>query len=796
MKIRTKLFINSGLYLGLTVLFAIIFHFHSLEIEKQIALDTTAKQLVAETTDLITVGEEYIVYRYERAIMQWDAKFSSTMEILEKISKAEPTDTIGTNLNLLNESFNMVKSIPKEPIGVDRDESILRQEQIFGQMRVLSREIITDALAISEDASGRVGKFVHASQVTIQVLFAILLLVTTLVSYLMLKSITTPLLNLVKHAELIQGGDLKRKINSREDPGRVNRDEVSKLSYAFESMTQKLIKSIERLESEVVERKRAEAELQKAHDNLETRIAERVRELADTQKLFEAVINQSPIPMAIATPEGDLKIYNEACCEQLGFDDEPSIKPGINLFNIKQPWKDYDSEGNLVPVQELPLALALQGKTTNDLEIKVVRKDGTERWEIVNAAPIYDVAGNLIAGFVAFPDITKRKQAELEHSKLQEQLQQAIKMQAVGTLAGGIAHEFNNLLGVIMGCTDMARDEVPKDSFAKAQLDTVMTASYRVKDLIKQILTFSRQAQQKRVSVTLCPLIKESLKLIQSSIPSSIEVKDNVDSFCDNVFADPTEVQQIIMNLSSNAVWALKEQGVIEITMHQVQLTPQEASSLGISAKNYLKLSFSDSGQGMDEVTKARIFDPFFTLKDVGEGTGMGLSIVYAIMESYRGAISVDSEPDKGSTFQLYFPVTDEAAEDKQEQVEDIPRGKERILLVDDDKTYAEMCEKMISRLGYDVDLELDSIQALETFKTSPDRYDLVISDQVMPGLSGGDFAQKIRSVKPGIPIIICTGYSTQMDEVKADILGINAFAYKPVEKKFIAGLIRNVLDI
>ncbi|MCK5517634.1 MAG: transporter substrate-binding domain-containing protein, partial [Desulfobulbaceae bacterium] len=333
--------------------------------------------------------------------------------------------------------------------------------------------------------------------------------------------------------------------------------------------------------------------------------------------------------------------------------------------------------------------------------------------------------------------IVEQKRAEKEQVKLEIQLRQAIKMQAVGTLAGGIAHEFNNLLGVIIGCTDMARDEVPKGSFAETQLDKVLKACDRVQILVRKILSFSRQGQQKIIVAQLYPQIKESLKLIRSSIPSSVEIHTDIDTFEGATLVDPTEIQQIIMNLCSNAVWAMEEKGTIELTMRQVQLNSRQATLLGITKDSYIQFSFADSGQGMDIETQSRIFEPFYTRKEVGHGTGMGLAIVYAIMESYQGAITVESEVGKGTTFHLYFPVSDEPVVEEQEQAGKIPTGNERILLVDDEENYARMLAMMIGRLGYDVDLKTHSPEALESFQAAPDSYDLLITDQIMPQLSG-----------------------------------------------------------
>ncbi len=458
-------------------------------------------------------------------------------------------------------------------------------------------------------------------------------------------------------------------------------------------------------------------------------------------------------------------------------------------FRTPIKWQEIIHPDDLDIVKDRMDKLYLKGQISKD-EYRIKSKNGDWIWIRDYGEPVWNTTKDQIERiYGAAQVITESKQ-------LDEQLKQSQKMQAIGTLAGGIAHEFNNLLGIIMGCTDMARDEVLQDSFAMAQLDNVMKASYRVKDLVKQILTFSHQSQQKKSPLNPCLLLKESLKLIQSSIPSSVNIKTNIATSCGNALVDPTEFQQIIMNLCSNAVWAMKEKGTIEVNLSQIHFDVKHATELGLSEGKHVELLFIDNGQGMDSATKSRIFDPFFTLKKVGEGTGMGLSIVYSIMESYGGTITVESKVGKGATFHLYFPVTDQFATEKTEHVSEIPRGTERILFVDDDEMFAEMGLKMISSLGYNVELMLDSKKALETFTNSPDNYDLIITDQIMPNLSGDELMKEIRGIRPNIPIILCTGYSTQMNEKKAKTLGINAFAFKPFARKDIAKLIRKVLDV
>ncbi len=500
------------------------------------------------------------------------------------------------------------------------------------------------------------------------------------------------------------------------------------------------------------------------------------------EKEFEDLFNLSQDLMCISSLDGEIFKVNPSWEKTLGYTSAEIIELG---------WKKLVHPADLEPVDK-KIEKQLKGEPVLDFVNRYRCKDGTYRTLEWKSFPSED--GKVYA---TARDITERKKVEEEKIKLEEQLRQAIKMQAVGTLAGGIAHEFNNLLGVIMGCADMARDEIDKGSFARIQLDKVMEASHRVKDLVKQILTFSRKSQQNKISVDFCSLVKESIKLIQSSIPSSVRITISIDSACGNVTVDPTEVQQIILNLCSNAVCAMNERGELSIRLTKVHLVNHdELISKGLTAGNYAKLSFSDTGCGMDQATCSQIFDPFFTTKEVGQGTGMGLSIVYGIIESYSGIITVESEVGKGATFHLYFPVRKKLAAEKYLKIETIPKGNERILFVDDEEMYGDMGKDMLTHLGYEVILKKSSSSALEVFKAAPDNYDIIITDQVMPDLSGDELAKEIRLIRTDMPIILCTGYSSQMDPEKASILGVNAFVFKPFAKLEIAKLIRKVLDV
>ncbi len=332
------------------------------------------------------------------------------------------------------------------------------------------------------------------------------------------------------------------------------------------------------------------------------------KRLAESQKLLGAVIEQSPIPMVIAMPSGEMT-YNQACADQLRFEDEPTIKPGINLFDMKQPWKDYDTAGNLMPTEDLPLALALQGKTTKDLEIRVVRKDGSERWEIVNGAPIYDDEGKLIAGFVAFPDITKRKQME-------EQLRQAHKMEAIGTLAGGIAHDFNNILGSILGFTELALEKTDESEKNHRYLSQVHVAALRAKGLVSQLLSFSRQSENIMKPIEVAPILIEAMKLIRSTVPANIQIETNINANDCLINANPTNLHQVIMNLCSNAASSMEDSdGCLEVTLDSYELEDRELQKLSLSPGTHVRLTVSDNGPGITSDNLARIFDPFLLPK-------------------------------------------------------------------------------------------------------------------------------------------------------------------------------------
>ena len=393
--------------------------------------------------------------------------------------------------------------------------------------------------------------------------------------------------------------------------------------------------------------------------------------------------------------------------------------------------------------------------------------------------------------------IIEGMRAEEEHEKLNAQLQQARKMEAIGTLAGGIAHDFNNILGAILGYAEMAYEDSLVGTVNPGDLDHVLQAGNRAKDLVKQILAFSRQAETLRIPLRPAALIKESVKLLRSSIPSTIDIRQDIDAEADLVLADPTQIHQILMNLCTNAYHAMEETGgVLTISLKNKMLSRPESDSYpSVQPGAFVHLSVSDTGQGVSPEIRERIFDPYFTTKEVGKGTGMGLAIVHGIVQRYGGFIDCRSVIGEGTVFNVNLPVLAEVSLPEAATDLIIPVGRESILFVDDEEILAEMAQSMLTRLGYTVTVRTTSLETLATFENQPDAFDLVITDQTMPGMTGLDLARRMLLIRPDLPIILCTGYSSQVSEEQARSAGIRGFALKPMAKADLAALIRKVLD-
>lgn len=417
--------------------------------------------------------------------------------------------------------------------------------------------------------------------------------------------------------------------------------------------------------------------------------------------------------------------------------------------------------------------------------------DSGRRYMDISYHPIYDADKHVSGVVISERDISKRK-------RLEDQLKQTQKMEAIGTLAGGIAHDFNNILSAIIGFGEMIEMfDVNENSRLGTRLEYILKGAYRAKDLIDQILTFSRHSDQEKKPLRLSPILKEALYLLRASIPSTIRIKEAIDCPNDVTMANPTQMHQILMNLCTNAAQAMETGGgTLTVGLCPCKLEKQDAAlDAGLNPGACIQLSISDNGSGIEPDGIERIFEPFYTTKKPGEGTGMGLAVVHGIVNDHHGIIKVESKMGEGTTFHVLLPGLDVEPETaRTTSALSLPAGKGNILFVDDEKPLVTYSKEILEYLGYGVEAQTSSVEALETFLADPDRFDLVITDQTMPDLEGFDLAERIHSVRPDMPIVLCTGFSSPGTEETAAQRGIRLFVKKPVGPRQLADIVNRIL--
>lgn len=421
---------------------------------------------------------------------------------------------------------------------------------------------------------------------------------------------------------------------------------------------------------------------------------------------------------------------------------------------------------------------------------KLIKHSSLGKTFEVQASPLLDKQDKIIQWVYVAKDVT-------EILKMEQELRQAQKMEAIGTLAGGIAHDFNNILTAIIGYAEMATDDLPVDSRARSDIAQVLMAGERARQLVKQILTFSRKNEDDTQPLRMRLVVKEAMKMLRASLPSTIEIQTELDGGDATVLADPTAIHQVVVNLCTNAAHALANQkGKIEVSLHEEDFAEIPQPEIWhADPGSFLLLTVTDNGQGMDQQTKDRIFEPYYTTKERGKGTGLGLSLVHGIIQQYHGFITIDSSPGEGTIFKVALPCLEEKEVALSPQGNgQLPGGKESILIVDDEQPIGLLLSIMLKRLGYTVTTFDNSETAWQAFAENPQHFDLVLTDLTMPGLTGLDLAHMIHEKQPAIPIILISGQFGNLDQAQLESAGIRETLTKPVSKEILATAIRNVL--
>jgi PAS domain S-box-containing protein len=486
--------------------------------------------------------------------------------------------------------------------------------------------------------------------------------------------------------------------------------------------------------------------------------------------------------------EGNLTFINESICSITGDAREEVIGSNCRRFLEAEVFQQICSDVKAVHKTE---------EHTEIGDVTIMTKDGSQRSIELSIYGIRDQSGSPTGFRGVVRDVTERLKEEKERQRLEGQLYQLQKMEAIATLAGGIAHDFNNVLGVILGYTDLLLLDARGDANLCSQLNEVMNAAKRARDLTRQILTFSRQAEPELRPVRITGIVEETVRFLRASVPTTVEIRHRIETAADIVSCDPTKIYQVVMNLGTNAAHAMsKHGGVLEISLNSLDILPKDLSEHpGLNPGHYVKLTVSDTGHGMDRATMERIFEPYYTTKAVGEGTGLGLAVALGVVKGHGGTITVHSEPGRGTTFEVYLPRLEASVAADSETAEPLVRAHGRVLLVDDEEALANLNGQILEHLGYEVTVATSSITAYEIFSADPDRFDLIITDMTMPRMTGMDLAVKLNQVRPDVPIILCTGFSELITEENLRTCGVREIIMKPFLIHDLARVIGKALE-
>ena len=497
--------------------------------------------------------------------------------------------------------------------------------------------------------------------------------------------------------------------------------------------------------------------------------------LQENRKRLKMVVDNLPVALGRLYPDGTIDFLDNKIEDLTGFAPK-DFSPG------GRPFSEVILEDDQEPTRKAFLH-ALGTDHTYVRQYRAKTKDGRVIWLQESGQINCDSQGRALYTDIVLLDITERKQAEEMRPQFEAQLRQAQRMDAIGSLAGGIAHDFNNILGVMLGYTEMALMGLKEDDGLKRRLQQVLKAGKRGKELVAQILSFSRPSPQERRPVRMNGIVKEALNMLRATLPATIELKMRLEDDQDTILGDPTQMHQVIINLCANAAHAMKDKGgVLDISVRPVTLDAKAAAQFhGLSAGPHIRVSVKDSGHGMDRDTMEKIFDPFFTTKKMEEGTGMGLAVVHGIIKAHGGAITVQSKVGRGSEFQIYLPRVEASELPGGPEAPAVENGQESLLFVDDEEWLVDMWKEILESLGYRMTVTTKPLEALQMFKEKPQDFDLVIADQTMPQMTGLELAQELLALRPELPIILVTGFSQVVTPEKAKAAGVREYIMKPL---------------
>ncbi len=509
-------------------------------------------------------------------------------------------------------------------------------------------------------------------------------------------------------------------------------------------------------------------------------------EAEENEKKFSLIFNSTSDGILLVDPDTGAIVLSNATAQKM-FGYLPEEMNQLHLNTLVSPGEETPAMAGLI-----------LGNGSDKSTLRAISLEANDKRTMVcdiNAS-LVDIEGKTFI-LALLRDITELVTMEKEKEEIKAQLDHSRKMEAMGTLAGGIAHDFNNILSGIFGYSQLAQAHISNPEKAKQDIDQILKAAKKAADLIQQILTFSRKSSHHKQVLPIFMVVKEALKLLRSSLPATIEIRDEIRSKA-LVMADPINIHQVVINLCTNAHHAMGDTGgTLTVKLVEKSIPGQDPAVAPLSPGNYLELMVSDTGHGMDQQTLDRIFEPYFTTKRMGRGTGLGLALVHSIVEDHQGHIVARSEPGKGTSFHVFIPVTGKAgaAHGKDQEEESVPKGTERLLIVDDEPSLARIAQTFFREQGYSVTTANNGVQALERFKSDPHGFDLVVTDMTMPEMTGDLLATAFLKIRPGLPIILCTGYSDKISKDRTRSLGIKRYVEKPLQMTELGKTVRELLD-